>query len=235
MTWGALVRVLVVEDDENMRTAVAAELRGAGFEVIDVGDLFAADQALRRHEFVCAVFDRKLPDGDAIEYVHRIRVAGSAVPVLFLTGMDSPAARVAGFAAGGDDYLVKPFRVAEMTARVLNLARRAGTGRSTVLRFTDIELDTARRQTKRGGVLLTLSDKEFAVLEHLMLRPEQVVTRAYLVEHCWDAATEPTANVVDKVVTRLRTKLHAPNVIHSVRGSGYRLAAPDPSSTPGLS
>ena len=225
MTWGALVRVLVVEDDENMRTAVAAELRGAGFEVVDVGDLRGADQALRSFEFACAVFDRMLPDGDAIDYVHRIRVAGSAVPVLFLTALDSAAARVDGFAAGADDYLVKPFRVAEMTARVVNLARRAGTGRSTVLRFMDIELDTARRQTKRGGVLLTLSDKEFAVLEHLMLRPEQVVTRAYLLDHCW-GATEPVANVVDKVVTRLRTKLHAPNVIHSVRGSGYRLAAP---------
>jgi DNA-binding response OmpR family regulator len=185
MTWGAVVRVLVVEDDENMRTAVAAELRGAGFEV-----------------------------------------AGSAVPVLFLTGLDSAAARVDGFAAGADDYLVKPFRVAEMTARVVNLARRAGTGRSTVLRFMDIELDTARRQTRRGGVLLTLSDKEFAVLEHLMLRPEQVVTRTYLLEHCWDAATEPVANVVDKVVIRLRAKLHEPNVIHPVRGTGYRLAAP---------
>jgi DNA-binding response OmpR family regulator len=226
MTWGARVRVLVVEDDENMRAAVAADLRGARFEVVDVGDLASADRALREHEFACAVFDRMLPDGDAIDYVHRIRVAGSAVPVLFLTALDSASARVAGFAAGGDDYLVKPFRVAEMTARVLNLARRAGTGRSTVLRFMDIELDTARRQTKRGGVLLTLSDKEFAVLEHLMLRPEQVVTRAYLVDHCWDAENEPTANVVDKVVNRLRAKLHEPNVIHPVRGSGYRLAPP---------
>jgi DNA-binding response OmpR family regulator len=226
MTWGAQVRVLVVEDDEDMRIAIAAELRAAGFDVVAVGDLATADRAMRELEFVCAVFDRMLPDGDGIDYVHRIRVAGSAVPVLFLTAMDSASARVAGFAAGGDDYLVKPFRVAEMTARVYNLARRAGTGRSTVLRFMDIELDTARRQTRRGGALLTLSDKEFAVLEHLMLRPEQVVTRAYLVEHCWDAETEPTANVVDKVVTRLRTKLHQPNVIHSVRGAGYRLAAP---------
>jgi DNA-binding response OmpR family regulator len=227
---GRAVRVLVVEDNEDMRVAVAIDLRAAGFDVVEAGDLAGADRELRAAGFACAVFDRMLPDGDAITYVHQLRVAGSAVPVLFLTAMDAPAERLAGFASGGDDYLVKPFQVAEMTARVLNLSRRAGSGSSTVLRFGDIELDSARRQTRRAGVLLTLSAKEFAILEHLMLRPEQVVTRGYLIEHCWDAESEPTANVVDKLVTRLRGKLHAPNVIHSVRGTGYRLAAPDAGS-----
>lgn len=228
MTWGARVRVLVVEDDENMRDAVTGSLRGVGFEVVAVGTLAAAEQALREQEFACAVFDRMLPEKiDAVDYVHRIRVAGSALPVLFMTGLDAPAEKLAGFAGGGDDYLIKPFANAELIARVRNLARRAGSGRSTVLRFQDIEVDTARRQATRGGVLLTLSTLEFAVLEHLMLRPGQVLTREFLLEHCWDAATEPVANVVDRVVTRLRAKLHRPNVIHPVRGSGYRLAPPE--------
>src|ERR1044072_502695 len=94
-----------------MRVAVAAALEGVGFEVVAVGDLASTEQAMRAQEFVCAVFDRMLPDGDAIHFVHHLRVAGSAMPVLFLTGMDSPAHRVAGFANGGDDYLVKPFQV----------------------------------------------------------------------------------------------------------------------------
>ena len=221
----AAVRVLVVEDDENMRIAVAAELRAAGFDVTAAPDLASAAAAFSAGCYVCAVFDRMLPDGDAIDYVHRYRMAGGAVPVLFLTARDSRTDVLAGFASGADDYLVKPFRVAELTARVHNLCRRAGSGRSTVLRFADIEMDSARRQTRRDGVLLTLSAKEFAVLEFLMLRPEQAVSRADLIEHCWDEESDPMANVVDVVVKRLREKLHRPNVIHTVRGTGYRLGA----------
>ncbi|GAA1705378.1 response regulator transcription factor [Fodinicola feengrottensis] len=222
---GRTLRVLVVEDDEDMRVAVAAELRAAGFDVTPAPDIATAAAALSAKPFVCAVFDRMLPDGDSIEYVHRYRVAGGAVPVLFLTARDRRTDVVAGFASGADDYLVKPFRVQELTARVRNLARRAGSGRSTVLRFGDIEMDTARRETRRAGVLLTLSAKEFAVLEYLMLRPEQAISRADLIEHCWDELSDPKANVVDVTVKRLRDKLHDPNVIHTVRGTGYRFGS----------
>lgn len=219
------VRILVVEDDENMRIAVSAELTSAGFEVVPVGDLAAAAAALSSQVYACAVFDRMLPDGDAIDYVHKFRVGGGAVPVLFLTARDRGSDVVDGFASGADDYLVKPFRMAELTARVHNLARRSAAGRSTVLRFADIELDSARREIRRAGVLLTLSAKEFAVLEYLMLRPEQVVTRADLIEHCWDELSDPNSNVVDVIVGRVREKLHQPNVIHAVRGIGYRFGA----------
>ncbi len=222
---GSEVRILVVEDDDDMRLAVSAELTSAGFEVTPVGDLAAAASALSAQPYVCAVFDRMLPDGDAIDYVHRFRVSGGAVPVLFLTARDRSSDVVDGFASGADDYLVKPFRMAELTARVHNLARRSASGRSTVLRFADIELDSARREIRRAGVLLTLSAKEFAVLEYLMLRPEQAVPRADLIEHCWDEQTDPKANVVDVIVGRVREKLHEPNVIHAVRGIGYRFGA----------
>jgi DNA-binding response OmpR family regulator len=225
MTMGRDVRILVVEDDEDMRVAVSAELTSVGFQVTPVGDLASAAAALSAQSYACAVFDRMLPDGDAIDYVHRFRVAGGAVPVLFLTARDRNEDVVAGFSSGADDYLVKPFRVAELTARVQNLARRASSGRSTVLRFADVELDSAQRQIRRAGVLLTLSAKEFAVLEYLMLRPDQVVSRTDLIEHCWDELSDPSSNVVDVVVGRLRDKLHQPNVIHAVRGFGYRLGA----------
>jgi DNA-binding response OmpR family regulator len=177
--------------------------------------------------FDCVVFDRMLPDGDAIDYVQHRRRAGWSVPVLFLTARDSIADRVAGFAAGGDDYLVKPFSVAEMAARVRTLCRLAA-GRPSVLRHADLEVDCARRAVRRAGVLLTLSDKEFAVLEFLAIRPEQVVSRTDLIEHCWDASADPMSNVVDVVVKRLRRKLGTPELIHTIRGRGYRLGAYGP-------
>jgi len=219
------VRVMVVEDDENLRLAVTTELAAAGLTVAAAADLSAADTALGSADYDCVVFDRMLPDGDAITYVHRRRQQGWAVPVLFLTARDSLADVVAGFEHGGDDYLVKPFAVAEMTARVLTLSRRSGTGRPSVLRHSDLELDSARRQVRRAGVLLALTAKEFAVLEYLMSRPEQAVPRAELIEHCWDSSTDPMSNVVDVVVRRLRGKLREPELIHTVRGRGYRLTS----------
>ncbi|GHH44146.1 response regulator transcription factor [Lentzea cavernae] len=221
---GNAVRVMVVEDNEDLRLAVSVELASAGFEVDAVGDLAAAHAALGAGGHSCVVFDRMLPDGDSIGYVHRRRQEGWSVPVLFLTARDSVEDRVAGFTHGGDDYLVKPFSVAELAARVRVLCRRAGLGRPSVLRLADLEVDCARREVRRAGVLLTLSGKEFAVLEFLMTRAEQVVGRAELIEHCWDAENDPMANVVEAVVKRLRGKLRGPELIHTVRGRGYRLA-----------
>src|SRR5690606_11847577 len=106
------------------------------------------------------------------------------------------ADRLQGFDHGGDDYLVKPFEVAELVARVLSLCRRAGTGRPPVLKYDDLEVDTGRREVRRDGVLLTLRPKEFAVLEYLIARPEQAVSRRDLLEHCWDAMADPNSNVV---------------------------------------
>lgn len=220
------MRVMVVEDDENLRLALTVELGGAGLRVDQADDLAAAHAVLSSVEHDCVVFDRALPDGDAIGYVHRRRQAGWAVPVLFLTARDSLADRVAGFEHGGDDYLVKPFAMAELTARVMALCRRVGAGRPSVLRHDDLEVDCARQQVRRAGVLLSLTAKEFAVLEYLIARPEQAVSRTELIEHCWDTSTDPMSNVVDVVVRRLRAKLRGPELIHTVRGHGYRLARP---------
>lgn len=219
------VRVLVVEDDDDLRFAVAAELRAAGLTVAEAADIAAADQVVRAGEHACVVFDRMLPDGDAITYVHQRRQQGWATPVLFLTSLDKLADRVAGFEHGGDDYLAKPFAVAELTARVLALCRRAGSGRPSVLRHEDLEMDCARREVRRAGVLLTVSDKEFAVLEHLLTRAGQAVSRTELIEHCWDSSADPMSNVVDAVVKRLRAKLAEPRLIHTLHGRGFRLGS----------
>ncbi|MGF1424949.1 response regulator transcription factor [Kitasatospora sp. LaBMicrA B282] len=207
------MRVLVVEDNDDLRFAVDV-----------AADLPAADEALFVTDYDCAVFDRMLPSGDALDHVRELRRAGRAVPVLFLTARDQVADRVAGFAAGGDDYLVKPFAVPELVARVRSLCRRAGTVSPPVHRVADLEIDTARRQVHRGGVLLLLTAKEFAVLELLAVRADQAVPRAELVEKCWDEMAAPNSNVVDVLIAQLRRKLGDPQLIHTVRGIGYRLA-----------
>jgi DNA-binding response OmpR family regulator len=219
------MRVMVVEDDDDLRLAVTARLAGLSVEVDEAADLAGADVALRAGRYDCVVFDRILPDGDAVSYVHRRRQEGWTVPVLFLSARDSLADRVAGFEHGGDDYLVKPFAVAEMTARVFALGRR-GPARSSVLRRADLEVDCARREVRRAGVLLSLTVKEFAVLEYLMARPERVVGRDELIEHCWESDSEPMSNAVDVTVRRLRGKLGAPELVSTVRGRGYVLDGP---------
>ncbi len=218
------MRVLVTEDDDNLRLALESALRASGFAVDTVADLSQADEALFVNSYDCAVFDRMLPAGDALLYVHGKRRQGLRVPVLFLTARDSVTDRIDGLRLGGDDYLVKPFAAAELAARVATLRGRAGI-RPSVLRHGGLEMDCARREVRRGGVLLILSDKEFAVLEFLLTRAEQVVERADLIEHCWDALTDPMSNVVDVVIKRLRRKLREPEVIHTVRGRGYRLGS----------
>lgn len=219
------MRVLLVEDDENLRFGVAAALRAAGLAVDEAADLPQADQALFVTAYDCAVFDRTLPAGDAAAYVDKLRGEGRTVPVLFLTARDTVEDRVEGFASGGDDYLVKPFAVPELVARVRSLCRRAAVVRPPVHRVGDVEIDTARRQVRRGGVLLTLTSREFAVIEVLAARGDQAVSRAELIESCWDEMAEPQSNVLDVLISQLRRKLGDPPLIHTVRGVGYRLAA----------
>lgn len=218
------MRVLLVEDDANLRFGVAAALRAAGLAVDEAVDLPQADEALFVTAYDCAVFDRMLPSGDAADYVEELRRGGRAVPVLFLTARDTVADRVEGFARGGDDYLVKPFAVPELVARVRSLCRRAPAVSPPVLRVGDVEIDTARRQVRRAGVLLTFTRREFAVLEVLATRADRAVGRAELIESCWDEMAEPQSNVLEVLISQLRRKLGGPPLVHTVRGVGYRLA-----------
>ncbi|MEU3205937.1 response regulator transcription factor [Streptomyces cyaneofuscatus] len=216
--------MLLVEDDANLRFGVAAALRAAGLAVDEAVDLPQADEALFVTAYDCAVFDRMLPSGDAADYVEELRRGGRAVPVLFLTARDTVADRVEGFARGGDDYLVKPFAVPELVARVRSLCRRAPAVSPPVVRVGDVEIDTARRQVRRAGVLLTFTRREFAVLEVLATRADQAVGRAELIESCWDEMAEPQSNVLEVLISQLRRKLGGPPLVHTVRGVGYRLA-----------
>ncbi|MEV0411441.1 response regulator transcription factor [Streptomyces sp. NPDC050448] len=221
------MRVLVLEDDPELGPALTRGLREAGFAVDHAGDLADADLKLAVNTYDCLIADRVLPDGDALGLLAAQRKAGSTLPVLLLTALDAISDRVAGFEHGADDYLVKPFAFAELAARVRTLCRRARPARLPELRAGGLELDLPRRRVRRDGVLLTLTAKEFAVLEVLMLRAGEVVTRSELIERCWDEQAEPMSNVVDVLVGQLRRRLGPPDPVETVRGAGYRLIAPD--------
>lgn len=217
------MRILVTEDNENLLYAVAVSLRGAGFAVDVAVDLAGADEALAINSYDCAVFDRKVPGGDSLVYVRQRRRAGLRVPVLFLTALDGVADRVEGLEVG-DDYLVKPFAMEELVVRVRRLCHGREVSRPTVLRHADLELDSGTRQVRRGGVMLSLTRREYLVLELLLANAGRPVSRLDLYRHAWDDdLAQPATNVVEGLVKGLRRKLHQPPIIHTVRQVGYCL------------
>lgn len=220
------MRLLVLEDDPELGPVIVRGLREAGFAVDVAVGLAGADLKLAVNTYDCLIADRMLPDGDALTLLAAQRKAGSTLPILLLTALDEVADRVAGFEHGADDYLVKPFAFAELNARVRALCRRGRPARLPELRVGDLELDHPRRRVRRDGVLLALTAKEFAVLEVLMLRAGEVVTRSELIESCWDEQTEPLSNVVDVLIGQLRRQLGPPELIVTMRGVGYRIADP---------
>lgn len=199
-----------------------SSLRAAGFAVDAVGDLRPADEALFVNSYDCVVFDRMLPSGDALDYVERKRGTGWVTPVLFLTALGDPDQRVAGLRRG-DDYLEKPFAIAEMVARVRSLCRRGRVPLPSVLRAGDLELDTGRHEVRRGGVLLSLTPTEFTVLRCLLENAGQAVSRNQLIRAGWDEVADPESNVLDVLLTSLRKKLLKPPLIITVPKLGYRI------------
>lgn len=219
------MRVLVTEDDENLRIAVDSSLRVAGFAVDTAGDLPEVDLALSVNVYDCAVFDRMLPTGDSLDYVARRRRDGWTVPVLFLTGRGDTTDRVEGL-AWGDDYLSKPFATAELVARVRKLCRWAGDRPAPVtVRFAGIEIDPERYEASRDGRPLTLTAKQFVILECLVRAAGRPVPRTELIAAAWDELVPPPSNVLDVQVAQLRGKLGKPAVLHTVRGFGYLIRA----------
>ncbi|GAA1879541.1 response regulator transcription factor [Streptantibioticus ferralitis] len=219
------MRVLLVEDEPDLSAIVASGLRAAGFFVDTADDWPAADELLHVNAYDCVVLDRLVPHGDTRHELQQRRRAGWSVPVLFLTALHTVDERITGFEHGADDYLVKPFAMAELVMRVRSLARRAQERLPVFLRCADLELDLARREVRRAGVLLSLTRKELAVLHRLLISSEQVVTKGELFRHGWDESADPSSNVVEAVVAGLRRKLGGPQLVHTVWGEGFRLSA----------
>jgi two-component system, OmpR family, response regulator len=220
------VRVLVVEDDARMAAAIRRGLRFEGL-VADIAG--GGEQALRMvgvTEYDAIVLDVMLPDLDGFETCRRLRAEGVWVPVLMLTARHSVEDRVRGLDGGADDYLTKPFSLAELVARLRALARRGPVERPVVLEVGELRLDPATREVWRGDHQIELSAREFALLETVMRRPGQVFTQLQLLESAWDLGYEQRSNVVEVYVRYLREKIDRPfgvSSLETVRGVGYRL------------
>ena len=221
-----MMRLLVVEDDPELGPIVVAGLRGVGFAVDFAASGAEADFKVAVNSYDCVIADRGLPDGDALVLIKAWRAAGRAVPILVLTALGAVDDRVAGFEHGADDYLVKPFAMAELVMRVRALCRRDQPPRLPEVVVADLRLDVPAHRVRRAGVLLSFTAKEFAVLEALMVRAGEVVTRGELLERCWDEMADPASNVVDVVIRGLRRKLGPPDLIESFRGVGYSIRGP---------
>jgi two-component system OmpR family response regulator len=220
------MRVLIVEDEPKMAALVSRGLREDGHtaDVAERGEeaLWMADAV----DYDAIVLDVMLPGLDGFETCRRLRARGNWAPVLMLTARDAVGDRVNGLDAGADDYLVKPFSFAELSARLRALARRVPAERPTRLEVGDLRLDPASRRAWRGEAELELSQKEFALLEALMRRPGVVLSRLQLLESAWDIAFEPQSNLVTVYMRYLRDKVDRPfgrRSIETVRGVGYRL------------
>ena len=214
--------ILVVDDDRRLRELLARFLSQHGYRVTTAASAAEAQAKSESLVFDALVLDVMMPGENGFDYARRVR-AGSQVPILMLTAQANPEDRVNGLEIGADDYLAKPFRFAELTARVHALARRAGVARPSVLRHGDIELDPARRIATRAGRDLGLSPKEFGVLEALLAAEGAVVSAEELLERVWDANVDPLTNIVRMTVMKLRRKLGDPPVVHTVPAAGYRI------------
>ena len=215
------MRILVVEDQPLLRQSVARALRSAGHAVTEADSIAEARAEVQLGEPDLVILDRGLPDGDGIDALSAWRQQGRSLPVLVLTAKSAVARRVEGLEAGADDYLVKPFEMAELLARVRALSRRAGEMRDVILRVGDLELNLARAEVRRSGVLLPLRAKELAVLQVLMERRGRVVSRQQLRDACWDESADVGSNVEEAAISALRRKLGAPALIQTRRGLGW--------------
>lgn len=217
------MRVLVAEDHGQVAEAIARGLRRDGIAVDIAADGEAALYKARVHPYDVVVLDRDLPKLHGDDVCRTLNAEQPETKILMLTAASSLDEMVDGLALGADDYLTKPFRFAELAARVAALGRRSGRVRPTVLVHGDITLDPARHEATRGGQSLDLSPKEFGVLQELMAADGQVVTPEQLLERVWDENVDPFTNTVRMVLVTLRRKLGDPAVIETVRGAGYRM------------
>ena len=223
------MNILLVEDDADTADYVVQGLAEDAHTVAVAATgrdgLFRATGA----DWDLLIVDRMLPGLDGLSLVRTLRAGGIETPVLFLTTMGGVGDRVSGLRAGGDDYLVKPFALAELAARVEALGRRnRSVATDTMLRVGDLELDPLTRTARRAGRPMELQPREFRLLEYLMRHAGHVVTRTMLLENVWDFHFDPRTNVVEGHISRLRGKLNAntaPELIHTIRGAGYCIRA----------
>jgi two-component system OmpR family response regulator len=223
------MRLLIVEDDLEASRAMVTGLAEKGHACVSAPDGLAGLEAARAERFDVLIIDRMMPRMDGVTLVEQLRGDGDRTPVLFLSALGEINDRVTGLNAGADDYLVKPYALAELLARVEALARRREMGAvQTVLKVGDLEMDLIAREVRRAGVEIDLQPREFQLLEFLMRHGGQSVTRTMLLEKVWEYHFDPQTNVIDVHISRLRSKIDKGfehPMLQTVRGAGYRLEA----------
>jgi len=224
------MRILVVEDEHRVSSFVCRALTENTYSV-DTADTGEKALQLAKHtSYDCILLDIRLPGASGIQVCRELRGTGIDAPILMLTARTLVEQRVEGLDAGADDYLTKPFAVAELLARVRALVRRRLSSGGRVLRYADIELDRHRRRITRSGRPIPLTAKEFALLEFLLSRAPDAVPRTEIIEHVWDLHFDPETNLVEVYINRLRQKVCAngdSKIIHTVHGVGYCLRIPE--------
>jgi DNA-binding response OmpR family regulator len=219
------VRVLLVEDDRMIGDSVRAALRQAGFAVDWVRDGPAAETSLATERFDVVLLDLGLPQRDGLDVLRAVRARGDRTPVIVLTARDALTSRVAGLDAGADDYLLKPFELDELLARMRAVMRRHAGHAASAIQVQDVVLDAATRQVSRAGQPVALSAREFALLEALMARPGAILSRAQLEDRLYGWGDQIDSNAISVFIHQLRRKL-GEDFIHTVRGVGYYVGPP---------
>jgi two-component system, OmpR family, response regulator len=225
-----MAKVLLIEDEDETAAEIVAELIDRGFVVERAATGTDGLEKARSGSPDAMIIDRLLPEMDGLTIIETLRQTQVRTPVLVLSALGAIDDRVRGLRAGGDDYLTKPFALVELVARLEALLRRPTESRETILRVGPLELDLIERTARRGERAIDLLPREFRLLEYLMRRPDQVVTRAMLLEEVWNYKFVPQTNLIDVHMGRLRRKVDEPNevpMIQSVRGAGFKLHAPD--------
>jgi DNA-binding response OmpR family regulator len=223
------MRVLVVEDEKKTASFIRKALQAEGFAVDVCHNGDDAWAAARATSFDAIVLDIMLPGRDGLSLLRQLRERQNATPVLLLSARGEVNERVEGLNAGADDYLPKPFVIAELIARIRALGRRGSETKSPVLRVVDLTLDTVTREAQRGGVAIELTTREYRLLEFLMRSTGRICGRMAILEKVWDYDFDPGSNLVDVNVMRLREKIDAgfePKLLHTVRGIGYVMKEP---------
>jgi len=225
-----MMRILLVEDSPALCETLREGLEEEAFAVDVAHDGEQAEIMTDLATYDVIVLDVMLPRKDGFAVCRDLRARGVDTPILFLTARDTPADRVAGLNMGGDDYLVKPFVFEELLARIHALLRRGRNVRSPVLRTADLELNTVTHEVARAGQPISLTSKEYAILEYFLYHPGKVISRSELSEHVWDEEFDSFSNLIDVYVGRLRRKIddgHELKLFETLRGAGYRLRASD--------
>lgn len=217
------MRILLIEDDDVLGTAVRDQIAGDGHSVDWVRRIDAARDAMAIASYDLILLDLMLPDGRGIVFLRHRRSIGDVTPVIILTALDQVSDRIEGLTAGADDYLVKPFDLDELSARIGSVARRYSGNPNPIIRLRSLEIDIARRSVRRNGQPVRLTAREWVLLEALLTRPGQLLSKARLQEKLYDFDAEVESNTIEVHISRLRKKLGT-DLVETERGLGYRLA-----------